>query len=81
LPPASELKREAKILRQIAPDDPHVTAVCDAFDAVTEMLDVGYILREGGDTAVKPVPLHETLRGLWKKEPPEKPSRSGIEDG
>jgi hypothetical protein len=49
------------------PDDPKVTAICDA---VEEMIADGYTVREGGGEAIKQRPLLPEWRG---KEPPETP--------
>ena len=70
LPPASELRRETRVLRQAFPDDPRVITVCDAFDAVDEMLNAGYTLRECDG----PKPRRWELLPEWGgKKPPEKP--------
>jgi hypothetical protein len=63
LPPVSELRAQAKILREVAGDDPHVIAVCDAFEAVD-----GY-LRVGGPDEPKRAPLLPEGKG---REPPER---------
>jgi hypothetical protein len=65
LPPASELRREARILRQAF----RVIAVCDAFDAVDEMLNAGYTLREYDG----PKTRRWELLPEWGGEPPETP--------
>jgi hypothetical protein len=63
------LRAEAKILRQIAPDDPKVIAVANAYLATDEMLAAGYTVRRGGpDEPKRAEPLPE-----WKKPPPETP--------
>jgi hypothetical protein len=69
LPPAKQLRAEVAILRRIAPDDASVRKLCDAFEAVDEMLAAGYTVREGGGEQVKPRPMLPE----WKKEPPETP--------
>ena len=68
LPPVRELLREAQILRETFPDDPDVTAICNAFEQTTaEMIADGYTLREGG-----PEPKRAPLLPEWRgKEPPE----------
>ena len=66
VPPISELRREAKLLREAAPDNPRVRKLCDAFEEVANA--DGYT-RVGGGEATKPRPLHP----LWKREPPEIP--------
>jgi len=69
LPPREQLRAEAKILRQIAPDDPKVIAVANAYLATDEMLAAGYTVRRGGpDEPKRAEPLPE-----WKKPPPETP--------
>jgi hypothetical protein len=77
LPPVRELLREAQILRETFPDDPKVIAICNAFEQTTaEKIADGYVLREGGGAATKPVPLPKELRpyaAQWEKPPPEKP--------
>ena len=69
LPPREQLRAEARILRQIAPDDPKVIAVANAYLATDEMLAAGYTVRRGGpDEPKRAEPLPE-----WKKPPPETP--------
>jgi hypothetical protein len=63
-PPPDQLRAEAKILHEIAPDDPKVIALCNA---VEQMIADGYTLREGGPEPRR-WPLHEAWGG---KEPPE----------
>jgi hypothetical protein len=68
LPPAAQLRAEAKILRESG--DPKAVAVANAFLAVDEMLfPDGCTVREGGPKPRR-WPLHEAWRG---KEPPERP--------
>jgi hypothetical protein len=74
VPPAAELGRQAKILREIAGDDPRVVALVDVFEAVDEMINQGWIERRGGGEKTQPVPLPKELRpyaAQWEKEPPE----------
>jgi hypothetical protein len=69
LPPREQLRAEAKILREIAPDDPKAVAVANAFLAVDEMIADGFTVRKGGPEEPKrATPLPE-----WKKPPPENP--------
>jgi len=65
VPPASELRREAAILREIAADDPAAVALCDAVEEIT---DAGGFVRHG-PRETKPRPLLPE----WKKEPSENP--------
>jgi hypothetical protein len=66
VPPINQLRREAKILRQLAPDDPRVVRFCNAVD---ETIADGYTVRRGGpDEPKRAKPLPE-----WKKPPPETP--------
>jgi len=69
--PLTELEREAKItalgqkakiLRELPADDPRVR------DAITEMIDAGYTVRQGGPESRR-WPLHEAWKG---REPPER---------
>jgi hypothetical protein len=69
LPSREQLRAEAKILREIAPDDPKAVAVANAFLAVDEMVADGYTVRRGGpDEPERAKPLAE-----WRKPPPEMP--------
>jgi len=72
VPSNETLKREAARLRKAFPDNPTVTAICNDLAEITD----GWVERRGGGEATKPVPLHETLRELWKDspEPPEEPA-------
>ena len=70
LPSREQLRAEAKILREIAPDDPKAVAVANAFLAVDEMVADGYTVRRGGPDEPKRWPLHEAWKG---REPPEHP--------
>jgi hypothetical protein len=72
LPPRDQLRAEAKILRESG--DPKAVAVANAFLAVDEIIPDGWIVREGGGAATKPVPLPKELRpyaAQWEKTPPE----------
>jgi hypothetical protein len=72
LPPREQLIKEAHILKQAFPHDAKVRAITDAFLSVDDMLfGDGQTARHGGGEKTKPVPPHETMRGLWKKPPPE----------
>jgi len=64
--PPDQLKAKAALLRQAVPDDPKVTALCDAIE---EMIAAGYTVRRG-PFEPRRWPLHEAWGG---KEPPEKP--------
>ena len=68
LPPAKQLRAEAKILRESG--DPKAVAVAEAFLAVDEMIADGYTVRRGGPDEPRRWPLHEAWGG---KEPPEIP--------
>jgi hypothetical protein len=70
LPPREQLRAEAKILLEIAPDDPKTVHLANAFLAVDEMIAGGYTVREGGGEATKQRPLLPEWRG---KGPPERP--------
>jgi hypothetical protein len=59
-----QLKAKAALLRQAVPDNPKVTALCDAIE---EMIAAGCTVREGGPEPRR-WPLHEAWGG---KEPPE----------
>ena len=60
----ASLGRKAKILRELRPNDPRVR------DAITEMIDAGYTVREYDGPRPRRWPLHEAWGG---KEPPEIP--------
>jgi len=65
----SQQLAEAKILREIALDDPKAVAVANAFLAFDEMIADGFTVRKGGPEEPKrATPLPE-----WKKPPPENP--------
>jgi hypothetical protein len=63
--PPDQLKAKAAQLRQAVPDDPKVSALCDAIE---EMIADGYTVRRG-PFEPRRWPLHEAWKG---REPPEK---------
>jgi hypothetical protein len=70
LPPAAQLRKEAAILRQIAPDDPKIAAAVNAFLTLDEIIAGGYTVRVGAPDEPKRAPLLPEWGG---KEPPENP--------
>jgi hypothetical protein len=66
VPPVKQLRAEAKILREVCADDPGIVRLCDA---VTELLDAGYTVREYDGPQPRRWPLLPEWGG---KEPPEK---------
>jgi hypothetical protein len=73
LPPRQQLRAEAEIIRENS--NPKAVAVANAYLALdAEMLTAGYVLREGGGEATKPLPLPKELQPYerqWRKPPPE----------
>ena len=80
LPPITEIRRQARVLRQRFPNDHDVIATVNAFEAVDKMVEEmiadGHTVREGGGAATKPMPPPKHLQpyaAQWEKPPPEKP--------
>jgi hypothetical protein len=68
IPPVNELRREARILREIAADDPRAVALADAVETI---IDAGGFVRHGGGERTKP--RVTPAQALWKKPPPDTP--------
>jgi hypothetical protein len=73
LPPLSEVRRQARILRETFPDDPHVQHLVKCFEETDKLIfSDGCTVRKGGGEATESRrwPLLPEWGG---KEPPERP--------